>query len=105
MVADGAAGVPAGGELAAESVAFSVLELGAAEADCLAGLSSLTKSGSTIARNLSSGTLSVTMREDFGDAAPAGVPGPALFDFRRSLAAAAFLLDGAITAVKTVPMR
>jgi len=100
MVADWAAGVPAGGELGVESDAFSVLELGTAAGDCLTGVSSLTKSGSTMARSFWDGTLRVTTRLALGDGALVTAAAAVLLDLRRSLAAAAFLLEGAITADK-----
>lgn len=92
--------MPAGGELGAESDAFSVPELGAAAGDCLTGVSSLTKSGSTMARSFSDGTLSVTRRLGLEDGALVTAAAAVLLDLRRSLAAAAFLLEGAITADK-----
>ncbi len=98
MVADWSAGVPAGGELGVESDAFSAPELGAAAGDCLTGVSSLTKFGSRMARSFWGGTLRVTMRLGLGDAAVVTAAAVVLLDFRRSLAAAAFLLEGAITA-------
>lgn len=105
MVADWAAGVPAGGELGVESDAISVLELGAASGDCLAGVSSLTKSGSTMACSFWDDTLRVTMWVGLGEPAPVTVATAVLLDLRRSLAAAAFLLEGAIAAgKKMIPM-
>ena len=107
IAADWAAGVPAGGELGVESDAFSVPEVAAAAGDCLAaGVSSLTKSGSTMARSFWGGTLRVTMWVGLGDAALVMVAAAVLLDLRRSLAAAAaFLLEGAIAASKIASMR
>jgi hypothetical protein len=106
MTTDWAAGVPVGGELGDESDAFSVPELAAAAGDCLAGVSSLTKSGSTMARSFWDGTLRVTMLEGLGEAALATVVAVVvLLDLRRSLAAAACLLEGAIATGKIAPMQ
>lgn len=107
---DWAAGVPAaGGELGVESDAISVLELGAATrvaevaGDCLAGVSSLTKSGSTMARSFWGSTLRVMRRLDLEEAALV-MAAAVLFDFLRSLAAAAVLLEGGIAANKMASM-
>ena len=100
MTTDWSAGVPVGGELGDESDAFSVPELAAAAGDCLAGVSSLTKSGSTMARSFCDDTLRVMMLEGLGEAALATVAVVVLLDLRRSLAAAACLLEGAIATGK-----
>lgn len=92
--------MPAGGELGVESDAFSVLELGAATGDCLTGVSSLTKSGSIMARSFWGGTLRVTTRLVLEDGALVTAAAVMLLDLRRSLAAAVFLLEGAIAADK-----
>lgn len=64
----------------------------------MAGVSSSTESGSTMARSRCGGTLRVTMWEELGDTAPVTAGPAALPDLRRSLAAvAAFLLEGAMT--------
>ncbi len=98
---DWAAGVPAGGELGVESDALSMVELGAAAGESLTtGVSSLTKSGSTMARSFWGVTLSVMIWLVLGEAAAVTEEAVVvLLDLRRSLAAAApFLPDGAIAA-------
>ena len=106
MLADWAAGVPvAGGEFGVESDAFSALELAAAASvaevagDCLDAASSMTKSGSTMACSLLGLSLRVTMRLGLVDDA-LELAAAVLLDFRRSLAVAALLLEGAIAASK-----
>lgn len=106
MLEDWGAGVPVAGVSDGESDAFSALPLvtasmADAEGDCLAGVSSLTNSGSTMARSFGGGALRVTMRVGLLEAAAPGVAAAAagLPDFRRSLAAAALLLEGAIAKV------
>lgn len=101
---DWAAGVPAGGELGVESDALSMFELGAAAGDSLTGVSSLTKSGSTMARSFWGVTFRVTTWVDLGgDAAVTEEAVVVLLDLRRSLAAPApFLPEGAIAAGRRV---
>jgi hypothetical protein len=83
-----------------ESDAFSVPEVAAGAGDCLTGVSSLMKSGSMMARSFWEGTLRVTTWLGLGEPALATIGAAELADLRRSLAAAAFLLEGAIAASK-----
>jgi len=105
MAADCGAGVPAAGVFGVESDAFSVEFVAAGSVvevagDSLAsftGESSLTKSGSTMERSFWDVVLSVMTRELLEGLPPvmaAVVVVAAVFDFRRSLDAAACLLEG-----------